>query len=128
MIQVESRLDVADNTGARETQVIRVLGGSTASGRMTRRTASIGDRVRCTVKKAMPGGEVKEHEIVTAVIVRTRYPTKRSDGSYVRFDRNAVVIIDEEGNPRGTRIFGAVARELREMQYMKIVSLASEVI
>jgi large subunit ribosomal protein L14 len=128
MIQAESRVDVADNTGAKEALIIRVLGGSTASGRFTRRTAGIGQRVRCTVKKALPNGEVKEHEIVTAVVVRTKYPTKRRDGSYVRFDRNAVVIIDEEGNPRGTRIFGAVARELRENNYMKIVSLASEVV
>ncbi len=128
MIQAESRVDVADNTGAKEALIIRVLGGSTASGRFTRRTAGIGQRVRCTVKKALPNGEVKEHEIVTAVVVRTKYPTKRPDGSYVRFDRNAVVIIDEEGNPRGTRIFGAVARELRENNYMKIVSLASEVV
>jgi large subunit ribosomal protein L14 len=128
MIQSESRIDVADNTGAKEAMVIRVLGGSTASGRFTRRTAGVGDRVICTVKKALPNGEVKEHEIVTAVIVRTKYPTRRDDGSYVRFDHNAVVIIDKEGNPRGTRIFGAVARELREKNYMKIVSLASEVV
>lgn len=128
MIQAESRVDVADNTGAKEALIIRVLGGSTASGRFTRRTAGIGQRVRCTVKKALPNGEVKEHEIVTAVVVRTKYPTKRRDGSYVRFDRNAVVIINTDGAPRGTRIFGAVARELRDKNYMKIVSLASEVV
>lgn len=128
MIQVESKVDVADNTGAKIAQVIRVLRGSTARGQYTRKTAGIGDRCIVTVKKALPNGEVKEHEVCTAVVVRTRYPTRRTDGSYVRFDRNAVVIIDKEGNPRGTRIFGAVARELREKQYMKIVSLASEVL
>jgi large subunit ribosomal protein L14 len=128
MIQAESRVDVADNTGAREAQVIRVLRGSTAAGRFTRRTASIGDVVVVTIKKALPNGEVKEHELCKAVVVRTNYPVRREDGSYVRFDRNAVVIIDAEGNPRGTRIFGAVARELREKNYMKIVSLASEVV
>ncbi len=128
MLQAESRCDVADNTGAKEAMVIRVLGGSTGRGQFTRKTATIGDRVICTIKKALPNGEVKEHEVVTAVIVRTSYPVRRDDGSYVRFDKNAVVIIDKEGNPRGTRIFGAVARELREKAYMKIVSLASEVV
>lgn len=128
MIQAESRVDVADNTGAKVAQVIRVLGGSTGAGKFTRKTASIGDKVRVTIKKALPNGEVKEHEICTAVVVRSRYPTRRTDGSLVRFDRNAIVIIDGDGNPRGTRIFGAVARELRELNYMKIVSLASEVI
>ncbi len=128
MIQQESRIDVADNTGAKTAMVIRVLGGSTGRGQYTRKTARIGDRVIVTIKKALPNGEVKEHEICTAVVVRTKYPTRRTDGSYVKFDRNAVVIIDQDGNPRGTRIFGAVARELREKNYMKIVSLASEVI
>jgi len=128
MIQAESRVDVADNTGAKVAQVIRVLGGSTASGRFTRRTASIGDRIIVTIKKALPNGEVKEHDICTAVVVRTNYPVRRDDGSYVRFDKNAVVIINPDGAPRGTRIFGAVARELREKAYMKIVSLASEVV
>lgn len=128
MIQAESRVDVADNSGAREALVIRVLGGSTGRGKFTRRTAGIGDRVVCTIKKALPNGEVKEHEIVKAVVVRTAYPTRRPDGSYVRFDRNAVVILNDDGNPRGTRIFGAIARELRERNYMKIVSLASEVV
>jgi len=128
MIQQESRVDVADNTGAKEAMVIRVLGGSTARGRFTRRTASIGDRVVCTVKKALPGSDLKAGTIVKAVVVRTAYPVRRTDGSYVRFDRTAVVLIDDEGNPRGTRIFGAVARELRERNYMKIVSLASEVV
>ena len=128
MIQVESRIDVADNTGAKVAQVIRVLRGSTGRGQFTRKTAGIGDRVVVTIKRALPNGEVKEHEICKAVVVRTRYPTRRPDGSLVRFDRNAVVIIDNDGNPRGTRIFGAVARELREKNYMKIVSLANEVI
>ena len=128
MIQVESKVDVADNTGAKEALIIRVLRGSTGAGQFTRKTAGIGDRVICTIKKALPSGDVKEHDICTAVVVRAKYPTKRNDGSYVRFDKNAIVIIDKEGNPRGTRIFGAVARELREKNYMKIVSLASEVI
>jgi len=128
VIQQETRLDVADNTGARVVGCIRVLGGSTRRGGMTRRTASLGDIIVCSVKKAAPGGEVKPGDIVRCVVVRTAYPTRRSDGSYVRFDRNAVVIIDENGNPRGTRIFGAVARELRERNFMKIVSLASEVV
>ncbi len=128
MIQSESRVDVADNSGAKVAMVIRVLGGSTARGKFTRRTAGVGDRVVCTIKKALPGGEVKTGTVVKAVVVRTRYPSRRMDGSYVRFDRNAVVLIDDEGNPKGTRIFGAVARELRERSYMKIVSLASEVV
>lgn len=128
MIQAESRVDVADNTGAKIAMVIRVLGGSTRSGGFTRRTAAIGDRVVVSIKKALPNGEVKEHEVVKAVVVRSAYPTRRADGSTVRFDRSAVVIINDDGNPRGTRIFGAVARELREKSYMKIVSLASEVI
>ncbi len=128
MIQQESRVDVADNTGAKVAYVIRVLGGSTGRGRFTRRTAGIGDRVVCSVKRALPGSDLKSGTIVKAVVVRTNYPVRRPDGSYVRFDRNAVVLIDDEGNPRGTRIFGAVARELRERNYMKIVSLASEVV
>jgi len=128
VIQQETRLDVADNSGAREVGCIRVLGGSTRRGGYTRRTASIGDTIVCSVKKAQPGSEVKAGEIVRCVVVRTKFPVRRSDGSYVRFDRNAVVIIDEKGNPRGTRIFGAVARELREKNFMKIVSLASEVV
>ena len=128
MIQQESRVDVADNSGAKIVYVIKVLGGSTARGRSTRRTASIGDRVVCSVKKSLPGSELKTGSKVKAVVVRTRYPIRRGDGSYVRFDRNAVVLIDDEGNPRGTRIFGAVARELRDKNYMKIVSLASEVV
>ena len=128
MIQKESRLDVADNSGAKVVQVIGVLGGSTARGRHSRRTAGVGDRVVCSVKKALPNSNIKAGEIARAVIVRTKYPTRRQDGSYVRFDSNACVIIADDGNPKGTRIFGAVARELREKNYMKIVSLASEVV
>ena len=128
MIQKESRLEVADNSGARVVSVIGVLGGSTARGRYTRRSAGIGDRIVCSVKKSMPNSAVRPGDLVKAVIVRTKYPTRRKDGSYVRFDSNACVILKEEGNPQGTRIFGAVARELREKNYMKIVSLASEVI
>ncbi len=128
MIQKEARLVVADNSGAKVVGVIGVLGGSTARGRHTRRTAGVGDRVVCSVKKALPNAEIKTGDKVQAVLVRTRYPTRRADGSYVRFDSNACVLIEADGNPRGTRIFGAVARELREKNYMKIVSLASEVI
>ena len=128
MIQQESRVDVADNTGAKVAYVIRVLGGSTGRGKHSRKTASIGDQVVCSVKKALPGGDMKTGTIVKAIVVRTKYPVRRPDGSYVKFDRNAVVLLDPEGNPRGTRIFGAVARELREKNHMKIVSLASEVI
>ena len=128
MIQQETRVTVADNSGAKVVQVIRVLGGSTGRGKFTRRTAHIGDRVVCSVKKALPGGELKSGTIAKAVVVRTRNPIHRPDGSYVKFDSSAVVLIDDEGNPRGTRIFGAVARELRESNYMKIVSLASEVV
>jgi len=128
VIQQESKLDIADNTGAKRALCIKVLGGSTARGRFTRRTASVGDVIICTVKRAMPGGQVKEGDIVRCVVVRTASPVRRPDGSYVRFDRSAAVIIDNDGNPRGTRIFGAVARELREKGYMKIVSLASEVV
>ncbi len=128
MIQKESRIGVADNSGAKVVLVIGVLGGSTARGRGTRRTAGVGDRVVCAVKKALPNSDIKAGDKVIAVVVRTRFPTRRDDGSYVRFDSNACVLIEKDGNPRGTRIFGAVARELREKNYMKIVSLASEVI
>ncbi|MFG0330781.1 MAG: 50S ribosomal protein L14 [Phycisphaerales bacterium] len=128
MIQQESRVDVADNTGAKVAYVIRVLGGSTARGKFTRRTAGVGDRVVCSIKKALPGGDVKVGDKVRAVVVRTAYPTKRPDGSSIRFDKSAVVLINEDGSPRGTRIFGAVARELREKNYLKIVSLATEVL
>jgi len=128
LIQQETRLDVADNSGAQIVYCIRVLGGSTRRGGFTRRTASIGDIIICSVKKATPGADVKAGEIVKCVIVRTAFPVRRDDGSYVRFDSNAAVLVDDDGNPRGTRIFGAVARELREKNYMKIVSLASEVV
>jgi large subunit ribosomal protein L14 len=128
MLQQESRCDVADNTGAKIVYVIRVLGGSTAHRKSTRKTAAVGDRVVCSVKKSLPGSEMKTGTIVKGVVVRTKYPIRRKDGSLVRFDKNAVVLIDDDGNPRGTRIFGAIARELREKNYMKIVSLASEVV
>jgi large subunit ribosomal protein L14 len=128
MIQKESRLEVADNSGAKIAMVIGVLGSSTASGKFTRLQMGVGDKVVCTVKKALANADVKAGDKVQAVIVRTKYPTRREDGSYVRFDSNACVLIDKEGNPRGTRIFGAVARELREKNYMKIVSLATEVV
>ena len=122
MIQVESRLEVADNSGAKELLVIRVLGGT------GRRYASVGDVVICTVKKAASQGQIKKSEVVTAVIVRTVARILRSDGSVLRFDENAAVIINKEGNPKGTRIFGPIPRELRERNYMKILSLAPEVI
>ena len=128
MIQQETRLEVADNTGARIVGCIRVLGGSTSRQGFTRRTGSLGGIIICSVKKAIPGSDIKKGDIVRCVIVRTAHPIRRSDGSYVRFDHNAVVIIDNDGNPRGTRIFGAVARELREKNFMKIISLASEVV
>jgi len=128
MIQKESHLEVADNSGAKIAAVIGVLGCSTARGKFTRVSMGVGDRVVCSVKKALPNGEVKAGDKVQAVIVRTKYPSRRADGSYVRFDSNACVLVDAEGNPKGTRIFGAVARELRERNFMKIVSLASEVV
>lgn len=122
MIQQESRLKVADNTGARELLTIRVKGGS------TRRYAAIGDEIVATVKSASPNGNVKKGDVVRAVVVRTRRAVRRPDGSYIRFDENAAVIIDENKSPRGTRIFGPVARELRDGGYMRIVSLAPEVL
>ena len=122
MIQVESRLEVADNSGAKELLVIRVLGGT------RRRYASVGDVVICTVKKAASQGQIKKSEVVTAVIVRTVARILRRDGSVLRFDENAAVIINKDGNPKGTRIFGPIPRELRERNYMKILSLAPEVI
>lgn len=128
MIQKETRLDVADNSGAKTVMVIGVLGGSTARGKFTRRAVGVGDRIVCAVKKALPNADIKAGDKVKAVIVRTKYPTRRDDGSYVRFDSNACVLISDDGNPKGTRIFGAVARELRDKNYMKIVSLASEVV
>jgi len=134
MIQMQTMVDVADNTGAKQAMVIRVLGGSTARrGKPKLRTAGVGDVIVCTVKKALANSDFmkpgnRKARVVRAVVVRTRYPTRRSDGSYVRFDRNAVVLIDENKEPKGTRIFGAVARELRERGFMKIISLADEVI
>ena len=122
MIQAQTFLDVADNTGAKEIMCFKVLGGT------RRRYARLGDVIVASVKKAIPGGEVKQGDIVRAVVVRVRANTRRNDGSYVRFDSNAAVLIDQEQNPRGTRIFGAVARELRERNFMKIVSLAAEVV
>ena len=122
MIQQESRLNVADNTGAKELLCIRVMGGS------TRRYANIGDVIIATVKDAAPGGMVKKGEVVKAVVVRTKHGARRKDGSYIKFDENAAVIIREDKTPRGTRIFGPVARELRDKQFMKIVSLAPEVL
>jgi len=122
MIQQESRLAVADNSGAKEVLCIRVLGGT------KRRYASIGDKIVVTVKDAMPSGNVKKGQVSTAVVVRTKKEVRRQDGSYIRFDDNAVVLLNTAGELRGTRIFGPVARELREKQFMKIVSLAPEVI
>ncbi len=122
MLQQESRLKVADNTGAKELLTIRVLGGS------GRRYAGLGDTIVATVKDAIPGGNVKKGEVVKAVIVRTRKSTRRVDGSYISFDENAAVILKADGEPRGTRIFGPVGRELRDKKFMKIVSLAPEVI
>ncbi len=122
MIQQESRLNVADNSGAREVLCIRVLGGT------RRRYASIGDKIVVSVKEATPGGNVKKKQVSKAVIVRTTKEVRRKDGSYIRFDDNAVVLLNNQDEPRGTRIFGPVARELREKEYMKIVSLAPEVI
>ena len=122
MVQMESYLKVADNTGAKEIHCIRVLGGS------RRKFGNIGDVIVASVRKANPGGTVKKGDVVKAVIVRTKRGVRREDGTYVRFDENAAVIIKEDKNPRGTRIFGPVARELRERDYMKILSLAPEVI
>ena len=122
MIQMQSFLDVADNTGAKRVQCIKVLGGS------KRRYAFIGDIIVCAVKKALPTSDVKQGDVIKGVIVRTKKALRREDGSHVRFDRNAVVVLDADNNPRGTRIFGAVARELRQKKFMKIISLAPEVV
>ena len=122
MIQQQSLMKVADNTGAKELMCIRVLGGT------GRRYANIGDVVVCSVKKAIPGGMVKKGDVVKAVIVRSAHGMKRADGSYIKFDENAAVIIKEDGTPKGTRIFGPVARELREKDFLKILSLAPEVL
>ena len=122
MIQQQTFLQVADNTGAKELMCIRVLGG------IGRRYANIGDVIVCSVKKAIPGGNVKKGEVVKAVVVRSKSGVRRADGSYIRFDENAAVIIKEDKNPRGTRIFGPIARELREKEFTKILSLAPEVL
>ena len=122
MIQLQTLLDVADNSGAKTARCIKVLGGT------RRRYAGLGDIVVVSVQKALAGSAIKSGSVVKGVVVRTRKAARRADGSYVKFDRNAIVIVDNDGNPKGTRIFGAVARELRERRYMKIVSLASEVV
>lgn len=122
MIQLRTRLDVADNTGGKKAACFKVLGGT------GRRYASIGDIVVASIKEAIPEGMVKKGEVVKGVVVRTKRPVRRADGSYIRFDTNAIVIIDNQMNPRGTRIFGPVARELREKNFMKIISLAPEVL
>ena len=122
MIQMYTYLDVADNTGAKECMCIKVLGGS------RRRYAGLGDIIVASVKKAMPGGDVKPGDVVKGVVVRTKKAARRADGSYVKFDRNALVLIDAEKNPRGTRVFGSVARELRERGFVRIVNLAAEVV
>jgi large subunit ribosomal protein L14 len=122
MIQEMTMLDVADNSGAKRAQCIKVLGGS------RRRYASLGDIIVATVKKALPNGEVKSGQVIKGVVVRTSKAVRRNDGTYIRFDTNAMVVIDADKNPRGTRIFGAVARELRDRNFMKIVSLAEEVV
>ena len=122
MVQQETRVNVADNSGAKQLLIIKILGGS------IHKSATIGDIVVCSVKSATTGGQVKKGDVVKAVIVRTKKAVRREDGSYIKFDDNAAVIIKEDKNPRGTRIFGPVARELREKDFMKIVSLASEVI
>ncbi len=122
MIQQETRLKIADNSGAREVLTIKVLGGS------GKKTANIGDEIICTVKQATPGGVVKKGDVVRAVVVRTKSGVRRKDGSYISFDENAAVIIREDKSPRGTRIFGPVARELRDAKFMRIISLAPEVL
>lgn len=122
MIQEETRLTVADNTGAKSLLAFRILGGS------KKKYARVGDIIVCSVKSAIPGGSIKKGEVVKAVVVRTKKEIKRQDGSYIRFDENSAVILDEKGEPKGTRIFGPIARELREKGYMKILSLAPEVL
>ena len=122
MIQMQTELDVADNSGAKVVRCIKVLGGT------RRRTAGLGDVIVVSVQRALPGGNVKKGQVTKGVIVRCRKPTRRDDGSYVRFDTNALVLVDNDNNPRGTRIFGAVARELRERKFVKIVTLAAEVV
>ena len=128
MIQLQTMLDIADNTGAKTALCVRVLGGSTARGKYTRRAAGVGDIIIVAIKKHLPTLTLDDKKTHRCVIIRTASPTRRPDGSYVRFDRSAGVLIDGDGNPVGTRIFGAVARELREKNFMKIISLASEVV
>ena len=128
MIQQQTYIDIADNSGAKQAMCIKVLRGSSSKGKFKRKVAHVGDIIICAVKKALPAGEVKQGEVIRCVVVRTKHPTRRPDGSYVRFDRNAAVVVTKENDPRGTRIFGAVARELREKGFTKIVSLASEVV
>jgi large subunit ribosomal protein L14 len=128
MIQQETMLDIADNSGVKSALCIRVLGRSGARGKFTRATATVGDIVCVAIKNSLPTCQLDDKKVHRCVIIRTKHPVKRTDGSYVRFDSNAAVMIDNEGNPIGTRIFGAVARELREKNYMKIISLASEVV
>jgi len=128
MIQQETMLDIADNSGVKSALCIRVLGKSGAHGKFTRSVASVGDIVCVAIKKSLPTCQLDDKKVYKCVIIRTKSPVKRPDGSYVRFDSNAAVMIDNEGNPIGTRIFGAVARELREKNYMKIISLAGEVV
>ena len=128
MIQQETMLDIADNTGAKTALCVRVLGGSTRKGKFTRRTARVGDIIIVAIKKSLPTLTLDDKKTHRCVVIRTTHPTRRPDGSYVRFDHNAAVLIDKDGNPLGTRIFGAVARELREKNFMKIISLASEVV
>lgn len=122
MIQMQTDLDVCDNSGAKVARCIKVLGGT------GRRTADVGDVIVVSIQKTLAGSNIKKGQVLRGVIVRTKYPCRREDGSYVKFDRNALVLIDADGNPRGTRIFGAVARELRERRYLKIISLANEVV
>lgn len=122
MIMEYTKLDVADNTGAKRVMCIKVLGGT------SRKYATVGDVIVVTVKKAIPGGDVKKGEVLKGVVVRTKNNVRREDGSYLKFDKNAVVLIDNDGNPKGTRVFGAVARELRQKNFMRIVSLAPEVV
>jgi len=129
LIQQETMLQIADNSGVREAQCIKVLGrGSSGKGKYTRPTATVGDVVTIAIKKHLPNCQLDKKKVHKCVIIRTKYPVRRADGSYVRFDSNAAVIIDAENNPVGTRIFGAVARELREKNFMKIISLAGEVV
>ena len=128
MIQQQTYLDIADNTGAKQAMCIKVLGGSSSKGKFKRRVATVGDVIICAVKKAIPAGEVKQGDVVRCVVVRTRHVTRRVDGSYVRFDKNAAVLVDNKKEPVGTRIFGPVPRELRAKNHMKIISLAPEVL